>query len=436
MIRLSQTYIDLQELLIKPRERVNFILKFVLIASIGNLAIFYFCRSAINLFERENNLLSSIFGGLIVVFIVGLFVGTCSGILQRLTLLKYLKREWIIASAISGIYFGVKILRSSLNTMIVLYSIQNTTDLSWVSILGLVLAILSIALLILQGVVQKFSFKTNIKEANWLIYLPLIAAYFSGFQYLAIAIILWFIFRKNIKTTKQIICYLLAVKSIDLIMFLPIILNWLPISNQLRVTSVSFIYQIYQWLAFPDFGYIQNIYTSFYSIISSILIFSTIQGVGICLLHRKYPEKFFSLDKSSIFALTTDLNSYANVQSTIKKINSRINSLWQGDFNSPFDLIYWLAVRLDGSVIAYHPINQVSKDNFINTPLDLLKEDLVQPSNINLEKTAKLQITFSPPGAMRVNSLSGIPFSLLVVCTYIILIAVSLILTLSLEKIF
>lgn len=428
---LSKSYIDLQELLIEPNNRVKFITKFVLITSLGNLALVYFCDRALTLF-KENNLITLIFGGLISVSIVSLFIGTCSGILQWMALRKYFNREWIMAIALNGSYFGVNMLRSYFN-LAMFSNYPNQNNLA--SILGLVLAILSISLLVTQGFIQKLTFKSKIEKANWLIYLPAIAALFSGFQYLAIAIVLWFVFQKHLKTGKQIICYLLAVKSIDFLIFFPLILTLFSIDNQLSPNLVSFVYQVAQWLAFPGLSLINNDINIFwYRTISSIFIFSTIQGLAICFFHRQYPRHFSNLDKSSAFASTPDFESYTQVQSAMKKAAAWINRLWQRDLNSSFDLTYWLVVLFDGSIVAYYPTNQVSQDGIDSTPLSLLRENSAQSPNVNLDQTAKLQITFVPPGAIKINSLSGIPFSWLLLSAYVLLVIVSIGLTLILQN--
>ncbi|MEO1801799.1 MAG: hypothetical protein AAFR62_15465 [Cyanobacteria bacterium J06629_2] len=81
---------------------------------------------------------------------------------------------------------------------------------------------------------------------------------------------------------------------------------------------------------------------------------------------------------------------------------AQINTVWQQELNCRFPLTYWLAVNAAGSVVAYHPVNQVSQDNLELTPLPQLVGDseLVSP-------TAKLQLMFFPPLILELKPLSG-----------------------------
>ena len=189
----SKTYIDLQELLVKPLYRIGFLTRFWILTVVGELTITYFGYVAVPLIYFQNNFTVSIFIGLIVGFITGLSVGAASGILQYNLLRQYFIHKWTIAVTINYIVYSVY-------TIFVLlwyadnanYPIDNNLEgqTIWLWLYDNHLHILLITLTLVQGIMQWLVFSDYLKKVNWWVFFCLVIVCLSGFGYLPIALII------------------------------------------------------------------------------------------------------------------------------------------------------------------------------------------------------------------------------------------------------
>ncbi|MEL6788827.1 MAG: hypothetical protein AAFO76_15805, partial [Cyanobacteria bacterium J06607_15] len=136
--------------------------------------------------------------------------------------------------------------------------------------------------------------------------------------------------------------------------------------------------------------------------VSCIFTFTIFQAIAICYLRKQEPDENLYLDETSAFTSTYDLNNKTQTKSIINQLQAQINTVWQQELNCRFPLTYWLAVNAAGSVVAYHPVNQVSQDNLELTPLPQLVGD-----SESVSPTAKLQLMFFPPMILELKPLSG-----------------------------
>ena len=88
--------------------------------------------------------------------------------------------------------------------------------------------------------------------------------------------------------------------------------------------------------------------------------------------------------------------------------------------NIDFNLIYSLDVNQFGSVIAYHCCDQLSRKNINLTPLLNMIETTNNHERVE-QKLAYFKVNFSPPASFQVQSLTGIPLSVLAITTIVLI---------------
>ena len=419
----SSIYYEYQELLVKPLDRVGFITKFWLITVVGDLILLYLCNFFAPLLYIQNNFVGSNIAELITGSIIGLLIGTVSGLLQYFWLRQYFVREWIIANSVSYVFYGVYVL------LVFLWSIHfsqgQTYDVHpvWLTIYNLFFPFLLTALSLVQGCMQWLVFKTYLKKVNWWIWFPLITSYCSELRILPFTLLLWFPLRKNLTNAKRFVCYLLAVKGFILIIYNQVIREMLFDSkNGLLINLGIIINSLESWFTFG--GLIDGL-GFWYAWITGILAFNAIQAIAICYLRKRKKDPVLYVNNKSFFAGTANSTNYWQTRSTIRKLEQKIDSIWKEELNTRFPLTYWLAVKNNSEIIACHPLNQVSQDNFLATPLSQLISELTLTETI----TTKLQITFNYPGVVDIRSLSGIPLYLIAISLLSIIIVFSLLVT-------
>lgn len=405
----SSIYDEYQELLVKPLDRVAFIAKFWLIVVFSDLTLLYVSSIITPLIYIQNNFVGSNIAGLIIGTILGMLIGTISGLLQYLWLRKYFIREWIIANSISYIFYSVNVL------LILLWSIHfaqgQTYDVhqAWLTIYNLFFPFLFVASSLVQGCMQWLVFKTYLKKVNWWVWFPLMTGFISDLGNFPLALLLWFICRKKLTNIKHFFYYLFSVNGLSLIVFTPITRELLFNSkNQLLINVATIIKYLESWLTYGD---LIDAWGFWFRWITGIFAFTAIQAIAICSLCKQNKDPALYIDSKSLFTTTTDIKQYSQIRSIINKLEHKINRIWKDELNTRFTLTYWLGVKNNGEILACHPNNQVSQDNFAATPLSQLISEQVE---INTA-IAKLQITFNDPGVTKIKSLSGIPLSLIAI---------------------
>lgn len=405
----SSIYNEYQELLVKPLDRATFIGKFWLIFVFSNLILLYVSSIVTPLIYIQNNFVGSNIAGLIIGIIFGLLIGTISGLLQYLWLRQYFIREWIIANAISYIFYGVYVV------LILLWSMHfaqgQTYDVPkiWLTIYYLFFPFLFVASSLVQGCMEWLVFKTYLKKVDWWLWFPLMTGFIAELGNLPFALLLWFIFRKKLTNVKQFFYYLLAVNCLSLIIYTPVTRQLLINStNQLLINVATIISHLEYWLTY---GNLIDAWGFWFSWITGIFVFAAIQAIAICSLRKQKKDPTLYIDSKSLFTTTTDIKKYSQIRSIINQLEHKINRIWKDELNTRFTLTYWLGVNNNGEIVACHPINQVSQDNFSATPLSQL---ISEQAEIEIA-TAKLQITFNEPSITNIKSLSGMPLSLIAI---------------------
>ncbi|MEO1690576.1 MAG: hypothetical protein AAFR63_03450 [Cyanobacteria bacterium J06631_6] len=396
----SAAYQDFRELLVKPLDRVSFITLFCLLTIAGNLAITYIAHKTTSVIYMQDNFVASTVIGLIAGCIVGLFIGSINGFLQYFFLRRYFIREWIIAVAVNSVAYSTYSILVLLWYVHAAYNPVNTAEFAdhpiWLWLYNNYFHLLNLCLFLIQGAVQWLVFQSYLKKVDWWLIFPLIMGYLAGFQYLPFALILWLPFRHKLNNIQSVLYYLLAVKALGWTFYNLAYQPFLTESALLKGVAIT-ISALEYLLRYN--GLVMGFWFDW---VSCIFTFTIFQAIAICYLRKQEPDENLYLDETSAFTSTSDLNNKTQTKSIINQLQAQINTVWQQELNCRFPLTYWLAVNAAGSVVAYHPVNQVSQDNLELTPLPQLVGD---PESAT--PTAKLQLTFFPPMILELKPLSG-----------------------------
>ena len=368
-MRISFSYLDYPKLLIKPEERVRFVFLFVLLTLSPDWILpILFRQLPVRFWEiyPENSLGNILIGGLVS----GIFVGTFQWIIIR----KYIPTwHWIPATTagmsviITVLALGDNYFNYQLNKM----SWGNYPQLSQFYSLFLIPFCL-IILWILSTTFLTFSQWLVIRQytqpCRWWIWLSLITV---GFSLLVCSPWLLSQFLATFFWEKEII--------INIIRLLPQI-------NYFFVPRAVWI---------------------------------TIQAIGFCLLHKKYYDQLEYISASDSLP-AQEITNYWQIYQLKRKISQQIDQTWKNDLNVDFNLTYSLDVNQFGSVIAYHFFDQLSRENLELTPLLNMIETTNNHERVE-QKLAYFKVTFSPPASFQVQSLTGIPLSVLAIITIVLI---------------
>ncbi len=148
-------------------------------------------------------------------------------------------------------------------------------------------------------------------------------------------------------------------------------------------------------------------------------IWITVQAISFCLLHKKHYDQLEYISASDSLS-AQEITNYWQIYQLQKKIAQQINQTWKNDLNIDFKLIYFLDVNQFGSIIAYYCCEQLSRENIELTPLLNVIETRNDYETAEL-KLAHFKVTFISPASFQVQSLTGIPLSLLAITTIVLL---------------
>lgn len=129
------------------------------------------------------------------------------------------------------------------------------------------------------------------------------------------------------------------------------------------------------------------------------------QAICFCLLDKKMTDSV----SSSGVALAPDLVSYKDNRALAKKLYTQILQTWKTDIDPAAGRLSYL-VGLDGAgdLVGYEAVTPTSVDNVDQTPLPKLFKKMNSPQPNNVEKVAKFQVNFTPPGTVQIQSWRGI----------------------------
>lgn len=435
---LSNTYVNLRELLVEPDKRIGFIYKYCLISSISYLLLFLTAYQIAILTYSNMGLLYGIFNGLILGGIIGLVIGLLSGTIQWLILLKYLPKKWIVASAFINLFYSINYVSAPFWRAYVTSDFIANFNLNLLIIVNAILLILPLLVYLIQGYLQREVLQTYLKNVSWWLYFILIVGLISGLQYVPIAFILWLLLRKKITSVKWLFYYLIAINLITTVIFLPVFLAmyysnfWFELNNIWLFGIVNLLSQIYTLLVY---GNLNITYGVWFNLFTKIIIFNVIQAIAICYLPLQKPRLSLPIESTSFFANSPDIDRPRKIKSIIKKLYKNIDRVWQGDLDCNYKLSYWLAVRSDSSIAACYPVNEISQSNFPLTPLASLVNSSQGELPQELEKTAKLKLKLANPGLLSLQSLSGLSLEIIAIRASIAIIITSFLLRLILGQI-
>ncbi len=296
---------------IAPRQRLAFLLRFVLATEIGLLVgmsvagrvqerLFGYPDSSPRAVPGEGN-------GILPQLVAGLIIGAILGIAQWLAMRRYVPDwRWIVATAAGWVLSAVisaTVTAAYINRL--LWQNQPTDAIARLSLSAGIQGIVGAICFLILGLCQWWVLRRFFR-ASWWIVVPALAVLVAS-----VANLLW----------------LVALLQ----------LGWELNEITDRVSSV---------VPFAVQG----------------LSLGLLQGWGLCLLAQpQVAQAEPEFDDEEIQALS-------------QQLRDRLLRLWSGEMTGEEPLVYLISVDRDGAIVRYQPINQVSLDNIDQTPLpDLVK---------------------------------------------------------------
>jgi hypothetical protein len=380
-------FVDAQRLLIKPFDRVRFIVIFGSATAICSAIASYFwpqliCYAIGDSCWAESALLpglspASVEYSIVTKMFTGISIGVTIGLVQSLMLRRYLSAwKWLLAVSMG---FTILSLYQAASSMwLSSYLSSNTSrsgDVGAIALPIIFYIVGTVSAVVISGYLQWYVLRPEVRQARWWIFLPLIAAIVGG---------------------------------------IPIVLKTLSSTLSLYSSSPNLL------LPIPPFN------TDFIK----FTMLPAIQALGFCALNRK------SLDDRPILqtplAVATDITNYWEIRRIKKALENRISRIWKTGLEPTVGkLIYLVGVDRTGTQIAYEPIDRTSSDNIDLTPLP----ELVESSKYATEGVdrstafAKFQVVLAPPGTVEIKSWRGIPLKWLAAVIYLSIMGLSLLVT-------
>lgn len=366
----SYNFAEAQKLLIKPFERLGFVIIFVLTTGLSQiLANLVIRQPSFNLLWERSPIQYAIVSGIIT--------GVLIGASQWLILRKYVSDwKWILAIGVSTTLMQTIRAKSDIWRE----SILAASRLSVVSIQEvlprvIIIFLSSIGAIFIYGYLQWYILRQYVTKAHWWIFIPFIAMLFIVILAIILPLSFW-VFSFGISSSLELL-------TAGLLKF--------------------------------DIGIIQ------------LTIFPATQAIGFCILRRKYVNDYPVFH--SPLALSCDIVDYWEILRLEKLIYKRISQIWETDLEDSIEkLIYLVGVNLSSSKITYEPMNQASSENVDQTPLPRLANacndfDL---GSEEINSIAKFQVVFTPPGMVQISSWRGIPLLWIGVALYVAIIGINI----------
>ena len=363
-MKISFSYLDYPKLLIKPEERVRLVFLLILLALLLDWILpILFRQLPVRFWEiyPEKSLGNIIIGGLVS----GIFLGTFQWIIIR----KYIPTwHWILANA-AGMSIMTTVLYLGYN-----YSNYQLNKMDWINY------------------PQLSQFYSFFLTPFYLIIIEILSLTFFSFSQ-------WLVIRKYTQPCQWWIWLSLISVGFHLLVYSPWLLSqflatffWekeVIINNTIRLL--------------PQINY--------FSVFKGTWI--TIQTLGFCLLHKKYYDQLEYISTSDSLQ-SQEITNYWQIYQLKKKISQQIDQTWKNDLNIDFNLVYSLAVNQFGSAITYHCWDRLSRENINLTPLLNVIKTTDNHERVE-QKLAYFKVSFSPPASFQIQSLTGIPLSVLTI---------------------
>jgi hypothetical protein len=131
-----------------------------------------------------------------------------------------------------------------------------------------------------------------------------------------------------------------------------------------------------------------------------------IQAISLCTLPKKTKRsaKFISQLESALFS-APEIADSSQIQILSKMLFSQIDRTWKTETNATQDLIYIVVTAQNGSVIFYHPVNQVAISYVNKTPLpDLVRLSQAHGEVVtNQDPVARFRVVFTTNGEIKIH---------------------------------
>jgi hypothetical protein len=338
---------DAQKLLIKPSERLQFVLLYVFVTIVS----YQFVEFLVRYFLGNEDGFSHYSDQVEVV--IGLLMGGLTGLSQWFILRKYIPNvQWIL----------IALTYSSLIAILQIFYTREVDELLRMNpSFGRQLPFLAItACAFLYGYAQQYVIAPYIRKFRWWLWIP-----------------------------------------VSSLMLQFIIFGWIYLSSiflgfapdAASAESRAF----YRDLLRFDYKFLLNAGLAF------------IQTIGFCHLYKKSP-KDESEDPNFNLAVAPDLVDIWKIRSIQTTVEQKINKIWKTDLSGDQNLDYFIGVDQSGKIVACIPQTQAAIDRFQETPLStLVKEPVQESSSVLNHPIAKFNLTFSPPGISKLVSCRGIP---------------------------
>jgi hypothetical protein len=393
-------FVYAQRLLIKPFDRVWFIVVFVsataicseigsffwpqlICQAIGDLCLSQAISAPAWVQERLEY-------SIVTQLLTGILTGTMVGCVQWLVLRRYLSTwKWILATVQ---YFTIISIYQAIVTMW-RNSYFTNSDLSasaGMSAVVLPIIIINVGVIVavlIGGYIQWYVLRPYVTQARWWILVPLIATIVGGVP--------------------------IALRTL-----LPLLYLYLS-SQNLSSPNLSLLLPPFS----PDF--------------ISLTMLPATQAIGFCALNKKSLEDRPILQTP--LAVATDITNYWEIERIKRTINIRISRIWKNDLE-PVDgkLTYLVGVDRNCTQIAYEPMDRNSLERIALTPFPELVESANYIAGEAYFSTAfaKFRVVLAPPGTVEIKSWRGIPLKWLALATYLSIMGMSILVIIVAMKLF
>jgi hypothetical protein len=360
-MRPAYNFINAQQLLIKPSERLQFILLFI-ISSFIYFIISYWIFYYLNL--NQSWQLISVDG----------ISGVILGVIQWLILRKYIPDwRWVLVVAINSALFAL--IQEAISPWLNLSFPKTTEPILPLPVLISISFFSTVVGTLIYGCLQWYIIQPYVRKAKWWIFLPFL-----------VVLVAWGIDRFNF------------------------IIIMSPIRNMggsFTVTMIDLVIKFFRYLSF--------------------VLMPIALAFGFCCLRQKPGQDRPIL--ISELAAAPDISHYWQLKKNREILYLTISKRWQTELSpdSP-PLRYLIGVDQGHTPIIYEAMDQISLEQVTQTPLPELFVPQQQAGLNDSISTAlaKFQVTFTPPGSVKVVSVRGIPLFWLGVMVFAMVLGLSL----------
>ncbi|MBF2067069.1 MAG: hypothetical protein IGS39_22040 [Calothrix sp. C42_A2020_038] len=102
-----------------------------------------------------------------------------------------------------------------------------------------------------------------------------------------------------------------------------------------------------------------------------------------------------------------EIEDDSQLQSLKRQLFNQVNASWGERKTLPSDLVYKVAIRIDGEIISYEPLNEVARAQVVRTPLpNLVYTPTDTQSSVN-ESFGNFRVVFRKSGVLEISPWRG-----------------------------